>query len=838
MSLKGIASSCGFSVGATKKGELPLKVEKRAKGKKVTVIANVQGDASKLVRALQTLLGVGGTARQAEKGSWSVEVQGDQTARVTRALLDFGCLHGLSTAALEAIHREHEASKAESVVNRTAATKFMAQTQAGAALSPEEERRRTLEMEAEFYGQFWQSATSAGSDDLADVWEESANMVADTSGPSVTPEMGTEELNVALMTLGMFAECGRAVREFWEKSGMTIHQFRKMALNPGARLITDAGKSKAVVSNLVSRQKMSDYRSGRARVSYFSAPVSAVDEYERGIARNKEEGGIVEEPAPDLLVISTSTDGWYIAQLSYCAPLAVPHSRLGADERSHVAKKALGRLEGSFNVKLDKIRQDIPGVECRLDCDTFGIDLALREGEFLYATKGDGPPAATKPDKEELRVEKKLREISSLRRRQLQGEKIEKLQAEKIAKRVDLFKEVAEMRLRRVEKEIMRVFKGCEQDFRDTFWDLEWKALYGDGAPNVEASDRLPFGTFDASSCEGAITVSSDGLVAESRAPRWVGLRLHLSVLRGEVGAFAIEVLEGLVRLGWASPSSTVAELGTDQGGFGFGSTGKRVNGGTFEQYGDSFGSGDVVHCEAEREDGNLRIGFAKNNEPLGVAFEVVDPVSALDGLVGAVSGKAFKVRLLSAESMPLQDAPGLDKFIVFDPPRMAIVVRDFLTSDEEALQLRVGETVHVASDDGEGWLFGFFLDPEDPDDGGWFKAECVQFWDVHEVGPEDNAWPPPASLAVDSTAGTTSSGCGGPVAPAASGACMEGAVEGLGDFLRSMSLRKYEEQASAWCIEMGAVSLAEVFENWEALADALALKPLERKRLAKAVTT
>ncbi len=41
------------------------------------------------------------------------------------------------------------------------------------------------------------------------------------------------------------------------------------------------------------------------------------------------------------------------------------------------------------------------------------------------------------------------------------------------------------------------------------------------------------------------------------------------------------------------------------------------------------------------------------------------------------------------------------------------------------------GETVNVSSDDGEGWYFGYFLDPEDPDDGGWFPYDCICFLDT-----------------------------------------------------------------------------------------------------------
>ena len=37
--------ACGFLVSATKAGQVPIAVEKRAKGKKVTIISNVSGNA-------------------------------------------------------------------------------------------------------------------------------------------------------------------------------------------------------------------------------------------------------------------------------------------------------------------------------------------------------------------------------------------------------------------------------------------------------------------------------------------------------------------------------------------------------------------------------------------------------------------------------------------------------------------------------------------------------------------------------------------------------------------------------------------------------------------------
>lgn len=87
---------CGFLVSGGKKGNIPLSIEKRPKGKKVTVLSNVQGSAKSLLSALSSLLGVGGTLRQEASGQhWTIEVQGDQVERVGAALEQLGCLKGV-----------------------------------------------------------------------------------------------------------------------------------------------------------------------------------------------------------------------------------------------------------------------------------------------------------------------------------------------------------------------------------------------------------------------------------------------------------------------------------------------------------------------------------------------------------------------------------------------------------------------------------------------------------------------------------------------------------------------------------------------------------------------
>lgn len=61
-----------FRVSRTRKGGLPIFLEKRANGKPATVIRNVTGDADALLTLLKKKCGAGGTIRDGD-----VEIQGD-----------------------------------------------------------------------------------------------------------------------------------------------------------------------------------------------------------------------------------------------------------------------------------------------------------------------------------------------------------------------------------------------------------------------------------------------------------------------------------------------------------------------------------------------------------------------------------------------------------------------------------------------------------------------------------------------------------------------------------------------------------------------------------------
>jgi len=79
-----------YSVCATKKGAVPLSIDKRRFGKLVTRVENVSGDVSALCTALKNALGAGGHV----DGS-CIEVQGDQREVLGPWLIAQGCVKGL-----------------------------------------------------------------------------------------------------------------------------------------------------------------------------------------------------------------------------------------------------------------------------------------------------------------------------------------------------------------------------------------------------------------------------------------------------------------------------------------------------------------------------------------------------------------------------------------------------------------------------------------------------------------------------------------------------------------------------------------------------------------------
>ena len=109
-----------WEVHGSKKGALPISVEKRPKGKVVTILTNVRKEPAALLTALQRYLGAGGKL----VGNGMVELQGNHAARLERYLLD-------CPAQLKGIAGLTAATKAEAA--KIAAARLEAEAAANAA---------------------------------------------------------------------------------------------------------------------------------------------------------------------------------------------------------------------------------------------------------------------------------------------------------------------------------------------------------------------------------------------------------------------------------------------------------------------------------------------------------------------------------------------------------------------------------------------------------------------------------------------------------------------------------------------------------------------------------
>ena len=74
-------SGLAYSITWTKKGGIPIRVESRNKGKKVTVVFNVSGDSRELLKELKHSAGCGGVVRED-----TIELQGEKVAVVEKVI--------------------------------------------------------------------------------------------------------------------------------------------------------------------------------------------------------------------------------------------------------------------------------------------------------------------------------------------------------------------------------------------------------------------------------------------------------------------------------------------------------------------------------------------------------------------------------------------------------------------------------------------------------------------------------------------------------------------------------------------------------------------------------
>ena len=103
-----------------------------------------------------------------------------------------------------------------------------------------------------------------------------------------------------------------------------------------------------------------------------------------------------------------------------------------------------------------------------------------------------------------------------------------------------------------------------------------------------------------------------------------------------------LQLSPGICRAGWSGLAAKLA-LGTDRQGFGFGGTGKKSFGNSFDSYGEPYGEGDVLGVTLDYADGT--ISYHKNGVPLGVAFTVPPPLLR-QPLFPALCLKGCSVRL------------------------------------------------------------------------------------------------------------------------------------------------------------------------------------------------
>lgn len=264
---------CGFSVSGGKKGSLPLRLEKRPKGKKVTIISNVQGNANSLLSTLSSLLGIGGTARQQPDGiHWTVEVQGDQAERVAPALAQLGCLRGVQQ---DVANREKQRTVA--VATRVCAyDKFLRRKEPDrddfkADILPFAQSTCTG-----WHGPWIYCSGHCQREDLSDVWNDHIGQTEEGPKSGLTTRrtaFSLPELNEALHDLFMLPQVGEAARlgirprrkhpPSAAATGLiTLEQYRCQALNPGARLIIDEPVQRRAPRKVVTTSKAS-YKSSK-----------------------------------------------------------------------------------------------------------------------------------------------------------------------------------------------------------------------------------------------------------------------------------------------------------------------------------------------------------------------------------------------------------------------------------------------------------------------------------------------------------------------------------------------------------------------------------------------
>ena len=206
---KVVIPPCGFFV-ALEKGDLPIKVEKRAKGKKVTIISNIRGSARSALITLQSLIGVGGNVVTPTQ----IELQGAIEARVINELKKLNACERLET---------ESAAPAPFVLASTGYSSFLRKTQDLI------NKRRVEESPIlptafilpesciKLHGDFWPYCVGTCQDvDLSDVFDNMTSFQRNPSSPStetLITSVPKDAAAVARAIDSLSARVGTAIKE-------------------------------------------------------------------------------------------------------------------------------------------------------------------------------------------------------------------------------------------------------------------------------------------------------------------------------------------------------------------------------------------------------------------------------------------------------------------------------------------------------------------------------------------------------------------------------------------------------------------------------------------------
>lgn len=210
---------CGFLVTVKPTDQsVPIKVKKVAKGKRVSVLSGITGSRDKAVETLKQMLGVGGEI--SIDVADGIELQGDQSERLTVVLRNLGALQG------EAI------TPAAPVRANYAYDKFMKKDPNKAAADTTPAPGPMSDACILVHGRYWPYCNGDCSfcPPLTDVfegldmycsWWEDPN-ARQVSSPKAVEAISREELDGALSALGLKAEVGEACRFYEKEKNMRI----------------------------------------------------------------------------------------------------------------------------------------------------------------------------------------------------------------------------------------------------------------------------------------------------------------------------------------------------------------------------------------------------------------------------------------------------------------------------------------------------------------------------------------------------------------------------------------------------------------------------------------